>query len=69
MSAATFSAILATPVTSRFSPEVPKMANHVKLPRAGTTSTPETNSRMVRPLEMRAMNEPTKGAQAIHHAQ
>ena len=28
-----------------------------------------TNCRMVRPLEMRAMNMPTKGVQEIHHAQ
>jgi hypothetical protein len=27
------------------------------------------NSRIVRPLEMRATNVPTKGAHEIHHAQ
>ncbi len=35
----------------------------------GTTSTPVTNWRMVRPREMRARNRPTNGAQAIHQAQ
>ena len=29
----------------------------------------KTNSRIVRPREMRAINMPTKGDQAIHHAQ
>ena len=28
-----------------------------------------TNCRIVRPLEMRAMNMPTKGVQEIHQAQ
>ena len=32
-------------------------------------STKHINSLTVRPFEIRAMNEPTKGAQAIHHAQ
>ncbi|MNU02327.1 hypothetical protein D3C72_2459960 [compost metagenome] len=36
---------------------------------AGTSSTPQTNSRMVRPREMRAMNSPTNGDQAIHQPQ
>lgn len=36
---------------------------------AGTSSTPLTNSRMVRPREMRAMNRPTKGDHAIHQPQ
>ena len=35
----------------------------------GTSSTPTTNWRMVRPREMRAMNMPTKGDQEIHQAQ
>ena len=35
----------------------------------GTTSTPATNWRMVRPREIRAMNMPTKGDQAIHQPQ
>ncbi|MNI52410.1 hypothetical protein D3C73_1071870 [compost metagenome] len=36
---------------------------------AGTSSTPVTNSRIVRPREMRAMNMPTKGDHAIHQPQ
>jgi len=35
----------------------------------GTSSTPIRNSRTVRPREMRAMNIPTNGDQAIHQAQ
>src|SRR5512138_2491421 len=35
----------------------------------GTSSTPLTNCRMVRPREMRAMNIPTKGDHAIHQLQ
>ena len=35
----------------------------------GTSRTPATNSRIVRPLEMRAMKTPTKGAQEIHQPQ
>ncbi|MCY1378129.1 hypothetical protein D9M69_657400 [compost metagenome] len=40
-----------------------------KVKPAGTSRTPVTNSRIVRPREMRAMNRPTKGDQAIHHPQ
>ena len=47
----------------------PKIANHTRLTVLGTRSTPVTNSRMVRPREMRAMNMPTKGVQLTHHAQ
>ena len=36
---------------------------------SGSNSVPMTNSRMVRPREMRARNSPTKGPQAIHQAQ
>ena len=36
---------------------------------SGIRHTPNTTSRMVRPFEMRAINIPTKGAQAIHQAQ
>ena len=35
----------------------------------GIISTQMMNSRTVRPKLMRAMNMPTKGAQAIHQAQ
>ena len=47
----------------------PKTANHTKVTTLGATSTPRTNSRMVRPLEILAINVPTKGVQEIHHAQ
>ena len=50
-------------------PVAPNTANHKKDPRAGTIETPMINSRMVRPLEIRAINTPTNGAHAIHHAQ
>ena len=47
----------------------PKTANQTRLTALGTSSTPVTNCRMVRPLEIRAMNMPTKGVQEIHQAQ
>ena len=36
---------------------------------SGMSRAPATNSRMVRPREMRARNSPTKGVQAIHQPQ
>ncbi len=48
---------------------VPKIANHTNEPKAGTSNTPVTNSLIVLPREIRAMNTPTNGAQAIHQAQ
>src|SRR5699024_4877516 len=53
----------------RNSPLPPQIENQIMPARVGTSSTPATNSRTVRPLEMRAMNTPTKGAQAIHQPQ
>ena len=50
-------------------PVVPTMANQMKPMPVGAATTPSTNSRMVRPREMRATKVPTKGAQEIHHAQ
>ena len=47
----------------------PKMQNHTRLTRLGTSSTPVTNWRIVRPREMRAMNMPTNGVQESHQAQ
>ena len=47
----------------------PKMANQMRETTEGTSMTPVTNCRMVRPREMRAMNIPTKGVQEIHQAQ
>ncbi|MNP79829.1 hypothetical protein D3C76_1777590 [compost metagenome] len=49
--------------------ESPKMVIHNRVKPAGTNSTPQTNSRMVRPREMRAMNSPTKGDQDSHQPQ
>ncbi|MNC67623.1 hypothetical protein D3C75_1181330 [compost metagenome] len=49
--------------------ELPKTVIHRKVKAVGTSSTPMTNSRTVRPREMRAMNMPTNGDQAIHQAQ
>ena len=40
-----------------------------KVTVVGTSSTPATNSRTVRPREIRAMKTPTKGAQEIHQPQ
>ena len=50
-------------------PESPKIVNHSEPTSVGASSTPKTNSRMVRPREMRAMNMPTNGAQLIHQPQ
>ena len=47
----------------------PTSAIQTKHISEGTIVTPKIYSRIVRPREMRAMNMPTKGAKAIHHAQ
>ncbi|MNV64872.1 hypothetical protein D3C71_1575340 [compost metagenome] len=47
----------------------PNTENHRKPSTLGAITTPSTNSRMLRPRETRAMNEPTNGAHAIHQAQ
>src|SRR5690554_2072589 len=49
--------------------ELPKNVIHINVNPAGTSNTPNTNSRMVRPRDTRAMNRPTKGAQLNHHPQ
>src|SRR5690606_33283290 len=49
--------------------ELPKNVIHISVKPAGTNSTPNTNSRMVRPRETRAMNKPTNGAQLNHQPQ
>ena len=48
-------------------PALPKTPNQNIEKKVGTSTTPKRYSRMVRPLEMRAMNTPTKGDQANHH--
>ena len=45
------------------------IANQTKLTPLGISSTPITNSRMVRPLEMRARKVPTNGVHDIHQTQ
>src|SRR3712207_3353017 len=50
-------------------PAEPNTENQIMEKRLGPISTPVMNSRMVRPLEMRAMKAPTYGPQAIHVAQ
>ena len=47
----------------------PKAAIQKKVINVGTNNTPNTNSRIVLPLDTRAMNIPTKGDHAIHQAQ
>ncbi|MNT48601.1 hypothetical protein D3C72_1853910 [compost metagenome] len=49
--------------------ESPNTVIHNRVKPAGTKSTPQMNSRMVRPREMRAMNNPTKGDQDSHQPQ
>ena len=48
---------------------LPNTVIQKKVNSTGTSSTPVTNSRMVRPREIRAMNMPTKGDHAIHQPQ
>src|SRR5690606_41852952 len=56
-------------VVSMIIAELPKTVSHRKVKPTGTNRTAVTNSRTVRPREMRAMNMPTKGDQEIHQAQ
>ena len=57
------------PVRSNSMAVPPKMENHTSVSTDGTTTMPTTNSRMVRPREMRARNMPTNGVHEIHQAQ
>ena len=47
----------------------PKTLIQKKVISVGTKSTPSTNSLIVRPLDIRAINMPTNGDHAIHQAQ
>ena len=47
----------------------PKTPIQTKMINDGISRTQTINSRTVRPLETRAMNMPTKGAQDTHQAQ
>src|SRR5690606_19870468 len=69
-SAATASASPVMPCTITMWMAVsPNTVIHRNVKPSGTSSTPTMNWRMVRPREMRAMNMPTKGDQAIHQPQ
>ena len=57
------------PVRSNSMAVPPKMENHTSVSTDGTTTMPTTNSRMVRPREMRARNMPTNGVHDTHHTQ
>ena len=54
---------------SRLMAVFPNTVIHRKVKPVGTSSTPMMNCRTVRPREIRAMNMPTNGDQAIHQAQ
>jgi hypothetical protein len=47
----------------------PKMANQISVNNDGANSTPMTNSRMVRPREMRATKIPMNGDHVTVHVQ
>ena len=59
---------LAEPMSRKMA-VLPNTVIHRKVNPAGTSSTLRMNCRTVRPREIRAMNMPTKGDQAIHQAQ
>lgn len=61
--------VKSTPLLCTSIAVVPNAANQMKLMNVGMSKTPNRNSRMVRPLETRAMKIPTNGDQEIHHAQ
>ena len=66
-SSAVVAVVAATRWASMAAP--PKIANHTRVTMLGTSSTPVTNWRMVRPRLIRAMNMPTNGVHEIHQAQ
>jgi len=53
----------------RFIPKVPKIENHIIDAKVGAQITPIINCLIVLPLEILAINMPTKGVQDIHQAQ
>ena len=67
--AAVSARLLTAPESCRLMAVPPRTANHMKLTTLGARITLKTNSRIVRPREIRAMKTPTNGAQEIHHAQ
>ena len=65
------SAVVAVAAAARWASMAapPKIANHTSVTMLGTSRTPVTNCRMVRPRLIRAMNMPTNGVHEIHQAQ
>src|SRR5699024_5147944 len=57
------------PSNSIFNAVPPKVENHKTANRVGTSNTPIMNSRIVLPLEIRAINNPTNGDQDMCQAQ
>jgi len=47
----------------------PNVVSHKNVKPVGTNNTVSTNSRTVRPRDIRAIKVPTKGDHEIHHAQ
>src|SRR5690606_41804973 len=60
---------LASAPIAWYSALLPYTVIHRKVKPSGTSSTPTTNSRTVRPREIRAMNMPTNGDHATHQPQ
>ena len=58
-----------SPKSSIWNAVLPKIEIHKTLTAEGASTTPMSNSFMVLPLEIRAINKLTKGAQANHHPQ
>ena len=56
-------------VSCRSKAEPPRIENQTNDTSEGIAMTNTTNWRIVRPLEMRAMNIPTKGVHDTHQAQ
>lgn len=52
-----------------YSALLPNTDSHSRVKVKGIIRVPITNWRMVRPREMRAVNRPTNGDRATHHAQ
>src|SRR5699024_2696197 len=65
----TNSEIPPAPFISTSNAVVPNVVNQISARTEGASKTPVTNSLIVRPLEIRAINKPTKGAQDICQAQ
>src|SRR3546814_20520485 len=69
MSTVAVSARVATPPRSIWIAVFPNTVIHRNVKSDGTISTPSTNSRIVRPREIPALNNPTKGTHTHPHPQ